>query len=296
MPSSAPISVTHFSDPGCPWAYSASPALALLQWRFGDQLDWRLVLIGLAETPDRYERSGYTAVRSAQGYARFRRFGMVFGGQPKARVTATGRACRAVVAARLNGGPEQELAVFRALQLAHFTTTLLLDEDDDLRTILRAVEGIDADAIVGALDDEAVEAAYQEDRTLARTAAGTPTEAQGRSADTDGAVRYTAPSLIFRRDDGTSLEVGGFQPFEAYDTAIANLDPTLARRPAAEDPVDVVAALPYAPTTREVAVCLAERLGQPDDEGAEAALIAAAGEGRVRREAVGSGALWHLVR
>ncbi|MCW3015705.1 MAG: hypothetical protein JWO02_2797, partial [Solirubrobacterales bacterium] len=31
----APISVTHFSDPGCPWAYSASPAIAALQWRYG---------------------------------------------------------------------------------------------------------------------------------------------------------------------------------------------------------------------------------------------------------------------
>ena len=30
------ISVTHFTDPGCPWAYSASPALAVLHWRYGD--------------------------------------------------------------------------------------------------------------------------------------------------------------------------------------------------------------------------------------------------------------------
>lgn len=289
------ISITHFSDPGCPWAYSASPAHALLRWRFGHQLDWRLVLIGLAESGERYERLGYTPVRSAQGYARYRRFGMVFGGQPKARMTGTGRACRAVVATRL-AQPERELAVFRALQLAQFTTTLLLDEDDDLRTALRDVEGVDAAAIVAALDDPAVETAYQEDRALARTAAGTPTEVQGRAANSDGAVRYTAPSLIFRHPGGASLEVGGFQPFEAYDTALANLDVTLERRAAAEDPVEVVAALPFAPTTREVAVCLADRLDEADDDGAEAALIAAAGDGTVRREAVGNGALWHLVR
>jgi protein-disulfide isomerase-like protein with CxxC motif len=287
------ISITHFSDPGCPWAWSASPAHALLRWRFGDQLDWRLALIGLAESPDRYVASGYTPVLMAQSYRRFRRFGMVFGGQPKARMTGTGRACRAVVAARL-AAPERELAVFRALQLAQFTTTLLLDEDDDLRTALRDVDGVDAGAIVAALDDPAVEAAYQEDRALARTAAGTPTEVQGRAANSDGAVRYTAPSLIFRHAGGASLEVGGFQPFEAYDTAIANLDTTLVRRPPADDPVEVVAALPFAPTTREVAVCLAQRLDDADDGGAEAALIAAAGEGRVRREAVGDGALWHL--
>jgi protein-disulfide isomerase-like protein with CxxC motif len=294
MPSS--IAVTHFSDPHCPWAYSASPAHAVLHWRFGDQLDWRLVMIGLSETPDRYVKSGYTATRSAQGYRTFgRRFGMPFAGQPRERVTGTGRACRAVVAARLTQ-PEAELSVFRALQLAHFTSTALLDTDDGIRAGLTRVGGaVDVDAIVGALDDPAVEAAYQEDRALSRTAAGRPIAAQGRDANTDGAVRYTAPSLIFTTDDGRSLEVGGFQPLESYDTALANLDVTLTRRPPAEDPVDVLRALPYAPVTREVAAAMTSNLGEVDDDAAERELIAAAGEGRVRREAVGDGALWHLV-
>jgi hypothetical protein len=58
----------------------------------------------------------------------------------------------------------------------------------------------------------------------------------------------------------------------------------------------VLRALPYAPTTREVAACMAAHLTEPDDEETEAALIAAAGEGHVRREIVGSGAVWHLAR
>ena len=40
------IAVTHFTDPGCPWAYSARPALLTLEWRFGDQLEWEIVVIG----------------------------------------------------------------------------------------------------------------------------------------------------------------------------------------------------------------------------------------------------------
>ena len=28
------IEVTHFTDPGCPWAYSAWPAHTTLRWRF----------------------------------------------------------------------------------------------------------------------------------------------------------------------------------------------------------------------------------------------------------------------
>jgi protein-disulfide isomerase-like protein with CxxC motif len=295
MPSS-PVSLTHFSDPHCPWAYSASPAHAVLRWRFGAQLDWRLVLIGLSEGPERYVTSGYTPARSAQGYRTFgRRFGMPFGGQPRERVTGTGLACRLVVAARLQQ-PEQELLVFRALQLAQFTSTELLDTPDGLRSALATLgDGVDADALITALDSEAVETAYQADRAESRSAAGSPTEAQGREADTDGAVRYTAPSIIFTTGDGRSLEVGGFQPVEAYDTALANLDVTLQRRPPAEDPLDVLRALPYAPVTREVAACMTSNLGELDEEAAERALIAAAAEGAVRREAVGSGALWHLV-
>jgi protein-disulfide isomerase-like protein with CxxC motif len=291
---SVSISTTHFSDPHCPWAYSASPAHAALRWRFGSQLDWRLVMIGLSEGPDRYIKSGYTPVRSAQGYASFgRRFGMPFGGHPRERVTGTGLACRAVVATRL-AQPELELSVFRALQLAQFTTTLLLDEPQDIATAVAGVEGLDVDGLVAALESEAVESAYQEDRAQARSAAGRPIEAQGREANTDGAVRYTAPSVIFTHPDGRSLEVGGFQPLESYDTALANLDVSLERRPPAEDPVDVLRALPYAPVTREVALCMTTNLGEVDDAGAERALIAAAGEGRVRREAVGTGAVWHL--
>ncbi len=294
MPSS-PVSLTHFSDPHCPWAYSASPAHTVLRWRFGAQLDWRLVLIGLSEGPERYIKAGYTPARSAQGYRSYgRRFGMPFGGQPRERVTGTGLACRLVVATRLHQ-PEQELLVFRALQLAQFTSTSLLDTPEGLRAALSTLgDGVDADRLITALDSEAVQDAYQADRALARTAAGKPTEAQGRAADTDGAVRYTAPSIIFTTGDGRSLEVGGFQPLEAYDTALANLDPTLERRPLAEDPVDVLRALPYAPVTREVAACMTSNLGELDEDAAERALIAAAGDGAVRREAVGTSALWHL--
>lgn len=85
------IEVTHFTDPGCPWAYSASPALAVLHWRYGTQLRWRLVTIGLTESAEQYTNRGYTPVRAAHGYMRFRRFGMPFATAPRARITATAR-------------------------------------------------------------------------------------------------------------------------------------------------------------------------------------------------------------
>ena len=62
------ISVTHFTDPGCPWAYSARPALRTLEWRFGDQLDWELVMIGLTEDAKQYEDRGYTPERMVSSW------------------------------------------------------------------------------------------------------------------------------------------------------------------------------------------------------------------------------------
>jgi protein-disulfide isomerase-like protein with CxxC motif len=288
------IDVTHFTDPGCPWAYSASPALTTLRWRFGAGLRWTLATIGLAEDSSRYAASGYTPTRSAIGYAGFRRYGMPFQVTPKASLSATSPACRAIVATRL-AAPELEDSAFRALQFAQFTTTAVLEDPQTLRDALAIVDGLDADAIVARIDDPDVREAYDADRALARTAAGSPTEAQGRAANTDGAVRYTAPSLLFEFD-GRRLEAGGFQPLEAYDVVVANLDPTLERRPPAIDPLDVLAEFPYPLATAEVAAVMTEHLAAPDQGVAEAALIAAAGAGRALRLPAGDDALWALVR
>jgi len=198
-------------DPGCPWAYAASPAIATLRWRHGEQLRWTLVTIGLAENPALYARRGCTPLRSAIGYTTFRRCRMPFQVASKERLSATSSACRAVVATRL-AAPHLEDAAFRALQFAQFTTTGLLDDPETLRCALSGVEGLDADPIVAAIETPVVRAAYEADRARARTAAGSPTEFQDRAANTDGTVRYTAPSLIFETDDGRRLEAGGFQP------------------------------------------------------------------------------------
>jgi protein-disulfide isomerase-like protein with CxxC motif len=290
----ATIAVTHISDPGCPWAWSAAPHHAVLRWRYGGQLSWRLALIGLAERAEDYTARGYTPESGALGYLNFRRRGMPFDTQPRGRTIGTGRACRAIVAARLLD-PATELPAFRALQLARFTTTTLFDTDAGIRNALARVDRLDSDAVLALIDDPATEAAYQADRALVRTAAGSATEFQGKAANTDGAVRYTAPSLIFEHRDGRRLEAGGFQPLEAYDVVIANLDATLERRAPGEDVVEILRAFPYPLATREVAAVMAPHLTAPDDRAAEEALIGSAASGAIRRETIGGGELWHLV-
>ena len=288
------IRVTHFSDPGCPWAWSNGPAFALLQWRYGAQLEWRHVMIGLGETADHYRRRGTTGESQARGYRSFRRRGMPFATSPRDRPHATWPMCRVVVAAR-RLAPEREWAVFRALQLAQFTGTLTLDEPAGIEQALSWLPGTDAAALVAASREPETEELFAADRALARSAAGSPTEFQDRSATTpEGEVRYTAPSLILTAEDGRSLEVGGFQPVEAYDVAIANLDRSLERRPRGEDVVGLLAAFPDGLTTAEVAAVMCAHLQAPDRDAAEDALIAAVASGAAERRAFGNDALWTL--
>ena len=289
----AAITATHFTDPACPWAYSARPAHARLRWRFGDQIEWMLVLIGLSESAEAYEQRGYTPDRLLDTQRRFsKRFGMPYSFERKPRMAATARACRAIVAAR-ELDPALGEAALRALQLLQFTTPLLLDDDDHLRTMLSTVPGLDADAVVGRIDDAEIVALYESDRARARSAEGSPTHAQDRFSTSDGPVRYTAPSVIFEHADGRTLEVGGFQPFEAYDTALANLDPGLERRAAPADLVEALAEFPQGLTTAEAAsVMRPSDLVDADHEQTAAGLAELEAAGSVTREPTGADAVW----
>lgn len=286
------VDVTLYTDAACPWAYSASPALRVLEWRYGDQLAWRLVTIGLRDEVSPGAAQAYDPGRRAAGLLVFRnRYGMPFGPAPKARAAATGRGCRAVVAARLLD-PGSEWRVLRALQLAYFTSPLLLDDDEGIREALRAVRGLDADAIVDRLDDAEVDCAYGKDREEARRASGSAAEAQGKTSTSDGPVRFTAPSLVFQTD-GRRLVAGGWQPILAYDVLLANLDPALERTPPPDSPEPLLDHFVDGLATAEVAALLADGPDPVSDlEAAEHALLELVAQGKAVRAPLGHDALW----
>lgn len=284
------VQATLYSDPSCPWAYSESPALRVIEWRYGSQIEWRLVLVGLSESVEPYRARGFTPVRRATRLRHYRRYGMPLAPQPKARLVFSGRACRAVVATRLLA-PGAEWEAFRALQLAHFNSPILIDDDDDLREVLSAVPGLDAAAVVASLDDPAVSVAYQRDKEETRRAAGSPAELQGKTAAQDGPVRFTAPSLVLSRD-AVELVAGGFQPVEAYDVLVANLSPRLSRRPPPETPLPLLEWFEGGLTSQEVAALLASGNDAPDRDAAERALLELVEAGEVGREPLGDDAIW----
>ena len=285
------IRATLYTDPACPWGYSASPAQRVLEWRYGDQFEWRLVMIGLREDASALVARGWDPAAAAGRLVEFRRrYGMPFAPVPKARAAATGRGCRAVIAARLLN-PGSEWGALRALYLANFTTPLLLDDDEMIRDAL-AEAGLDAGAIVDRLDDPEVTEAYERDKADARLAAGTAAEAQGKTSTSDGPVRFTAPSVVFERDN-RRLVAGGWQPVMAYDVLVANLAPTLVRTPPPETPEPLLERFPGGLTTAEVAALLAEGPDYIADlEATERLLVQLVGAGTASRIPLGQDALW----
>jgi hypothetical protein len=97
---------------------------------------------------------------------------------------------------------------------------------------------------------------------------------------------------VIENGDGRTLEVGGFQPLEAYDVAIANLDTSLERRPPGEDVGEILRAFRDGLTTGEVAAVRCGHLEAEDRDAAEDELISAVAAGAARRRPFGNDALW----
>jgi hypothetical protein len=85
---------------------------------------------------------------------------------------------------------------------------------------------------------------------------------------------------------------GGFQPVEAYDILVANIDPTLHREPPPETPAPLLDRFGDGLTTQEVAALMAGNNEAPDRAAAEAALLELVGAGEAIRHPLGDDAVW----
>jgi hypothetical protein len=165
-------------------------------------------------------------------------------------MSATEPACRAVVAARLHRR-EAELPLLRALRVRTMAAELL-DEPATLSGAAADV-GLDGDDLAGWMEDPEVERALAEDKRVARRPLDAALALDHKLADAEDGRRYTCPSYELERAGEDSVAVPGFQPFESYDVALANLEPQLDRRPPPDSVEEVLrwAAEPLA--TAEVA-------------------------------------------
>jgi predicted DsbA family dithiol-disulfide isomerase len=266
------LTITDYTDPGCPFAWSAEPYRWRLRWLYGDQLEWQLRMVGLAEDGSVYEDKGFTVERMSEGMRQLaHRYHMPMDASLRPRTAGTVPACRAVVAVRRHQ-PELEAAMLRALRVLHFSGHLL----DDPATLDAAAErvGLDPAELGTWLAEPETEELLRQDMAESRAPSPGALALVHKLAPTETGHRYTCPSYeVVRESDGASLSVPGFQPVAAYEVAVANLAPTATRR---EDPDDVHEVLEWAGeplATIEVAtICgtdlddARERLGRVADE------------------------------
>jgi predicted DsbA family dithiol-disulfide isomerase len=150
-----------------PFAWSAEPSRWRLRWLYGDQLEWRLRMIGLAEDGAVYEDKGFTAERLSEGMRRLsEEHHLPMDTALRPRMAGTVPACRAVVAVRRHE-PELESAILRALRVLHFSGHLL----DEPATLAAAAErvGIDPFALQAWLAEPETEELWRDDMNRART-------------------------------------------------------------------------------------------------------------------------------
>lgn len=279
------LSVTEFTDPGCPFAFSAEPSRWRMRWLYADhELAWSHRMVVLARDADEYAAKGFTPEMAADGATQLsERYGMPMSDAVRDRVPGTLPACTAVVATRLHA-PEHEAAMLRRLRLRHFNGENL----DEASTVAHAAQdvGLDPATVAGWMEDLDVKAAVEADATAARHPAPAALVLDDRLAGWEHGRRYTCPSYELRPagNDAAMQAVPGFQPWAVYDVVLANLLPDVPRRPDAASATEVLAWAGEPLAAAEVAaVCGIERDAAIDQL-----------QDVARRIPWGNGALWEL--
>src|SRR3954471_13955090 len=232
----ASLKIREFTDPACPFAFSAEPARLKLRWLYGDQIEWETRMVVLSESPDDYVAKGFTPERQVAALDMIqRRYGMPIDVRKRPRMMATVHACRAVVAARLRA-PDRAPALLRRLRIRAMGGEMI-DERGVIALCAREA-GIDPMVLFRAeADDPAVEVALRADMAAARAPSAASLAMEHKLAPAaELGFRYTCPSYEIERTGGSwpRFDVPGFQPVEVYEAAIANLAPELQRRAAPE--------------------------------------------------------------
>jgi len=252
------LEIELFTDPACPFAFSAEPVRQRLRWHYGDGLSWRPRMIVLTHEPGEAEK----LAEGAPGLQR--RYGMPIDPRPYPRPASSEPACRAVVAARLRD-PVSAEALLRRLRVRVMLGGLL--DDPDVIGAAAADAGLDPDELEAWCAQPETDAALQEDIRAARDPTAAARLLDHKLGGPREERRYTAPSYVLRRADGTCFAIPGFNPIETYETAIANLAPELPRRPppaSVGDVLDWAAGEPLA--TAEIALIAGLRLEAAREE------------------------------
>lgn len=247
------VRITEFTDPACPWAYSAEPFRHRLDWLYEGSIEWQPRMVILADSTADQEERGSTPEKLSGAYARIAaEHRMPIDTRERPYVAASRPACRAVVAARVHAGEGTAQALLRGLRVRNFAGQML----DDPATIAGAAADADiGEEIEDWLADPRVEGELETDAAAARRPSPAARVLDHKLANWSGGRRYTCPSYeVTRLADGVTISIPGFQPFAVYDAILANLVPGRERRRPPSSAAEVLAWRRVPLSTQEVAV------------------------------------------
>ena len=249
------VRITEFTDPTCPWAYSAEPFRHRINWLYEGTIEWQPRMVVLASTRAEQAEKGMTPDKVADNLKRIAAdHRMPIDTRLKPHVPASRDACRLVVAARVHADPLTARRALRSLRIRSFDGQLV-DEPETIRAAASdaGIEG----SYEEWTNDPGVERELDADAAAARKPMEAARVLDHKLANWSGGRRYTCPSYeITRLGDGVTISVPGFQPFAVYDAILANLVPGMDRRDPPSSAAQVLEWRGFPLATQEVAtVC-----------------------------------------
>jgi putative protein-disulfide isomerase len=242
-----PVSVRYYTDPACPWSWGSEPQLRRLMWEFGDGLEFRWVMGGLARSYGAEYRD--TAGRIGSGVDCFADLISQWldvaaeTGMPtdprmwtQSPLASTYPACQAVKAAS-EQGPDAGYRYLRRLREGLMCERRKLDHAEAL--IAEAgPAGLDVGRFEIDLRSHAITEAFAGDLEEVRQV---PEEARaaGNTSETEGRERVAFPSFVFTDEDGARHPVWGSAPYDRLRQAAADAgaEPVSADPP---EPIDAI--------------------------------------------------------
>jgi 2-hydroxychromene-2-carboxylate isomerase len=182
-----PVSIELFTDPACPFAFSAEPVRQRLRWHYGDGLVWtpRMIVLTLEDGE---------ADKLAQGAPNLqRRFGMPINPAPYPRPASSEPACRAVVASRLDA-PDRAESLLRRLRVRTMRGGLL--DDPELIAAAARDAGVDPTALSAWSTSAEVTTELGADIASARNPSASARALDHKLGGPSHQRRYTAPTYI----------------------------------------------------------------------------------------------------
>jgi len=276
------VRITEFTDPTCPWAYSAEPFRHRIDWLYEGRIEWKPRMVVLAATLEEQAEKFTPAQHAANLRKVAAEHLMPIDTRERPYVAPSREACRLVVAARVHSDRRTLRRALRSLRIRNFRGELVDDPDTIRAAANDAGIGDDLDEW---LADPEVERELDEDATLARRPMPAARVLDHKLANWSGGRRYTCPSYeLTRIADGVTISIPGFQPFAVYDAILANLVPGLDRREPPESAEQVLGWRGFPLSTQEVATVLDVSFDQARED-----------LGRVAtQDCIGADGFWHL--